>query len=770
MGHQDNTEAALELAKAGFKVFPCVPSGDGAKKPYSNVFWRSSASDDAKQIEAWWRMWPGAIPGIHLEKSGLIVIDVDCHEGKPDGRPVWAALCAEHGDPNAPSVRTPSGGQHYYFRQPAGARLGNHEGDLKGRGINVRGAGGFVIGPGCTLPDGRQYELTGDIGAAPVLPEWLQHIIAKPKEAQAKPSAAVPQAPIKNALAPGYDRQKRIAAYAEAGLAAELTELRTAPDGARNNTLNKVAFAVGTMIGAGWLSEGQCRQILLSAALEIGLGRAESLATIESGLKGGIASPRAALTDEQLSDIDQCAIAALCRMNDGTFYDAATGEIFDMPADAPPALEPAPSATDWLEPGGLIGEIADWIVETAPRRPNRPLAIGAAIAIVGLALSRTMAGPTRSGTHLYIACLGDSGIGKDWPMRAIALVLNACGLSMCAQAGKWKSDVALENGLGDMPAQIAIIDEIGQSLFQPIMGRKAGAHQAGIGNVLQTIWSASFATYQTSASAARRGVTINAPALSIFGASTINEFYASLAGAATENGFLNRFLLIKAAPRAKARRQGASSLSVPQSIIDGVQGLMRGGGNLEGGVMALCNARAPEFDIMPWADEAVHEAYEQFDESLIDRADSDPDAAHFIGRTAEMALRLATIHAASRAGRKARLDLCDWQWGRSVAEASADLMIGDVRSRMSQNDHQAKYNLMQRVIMDWQARTGEGILRSMLIKNLNGQMTKNETESVLSLLLEAGVVHREEKQPEGAGRPSVRYFCGLKRKEANHAV
>src|SRR5262245_25214006 len=49
---------------------------------------------------------------------------------------------------------------------------------------------------------------------------------------------------------------------------------------------------------------------------------------------------------------------------------------------------------------GVVGEIIDWIVATS-RRPNRVLALGAAITVVGTLIGRRAAGPTRSATHLY---------------------------------------------------------------------------------------------------------------------------------------------------------------------------------------------------------------------------------------------------------------------------------------------------------------------------------------------------------------------------------
>jgi hypothetical protein len=47
---------------------------------------------------------------------------------------------------------------------------------------------------------------------------------------------------------------------------------------------------------------------------------------------------------------------------------------------------------------GAQGNVIDRIAATA-RRPNRVLALGAAITIVGTLIGRRVAGPTRSATH-----------------------------------------------------------------------------------------------------------------------------------------------------------------------------------------------------------------------------------------------------------------------------------------------------------------------------------------------------------------------------------
>lgn len=429
----------------------------------------------------------------------------------------------------------------------------------------------------------------------------------------------------------------------------------------------------------------------------------------------------------------------------GDLIDNDTGEVlYEKP-------DPVVETQDWLYPGGLLGAMTDWIVETTSRRPNRPMALAAAISIVGTVLGRHLAGPTKSGTHLYIACIGETAAGKDRPMQAIGEILDAAGLGFLVISGKFKSDVALENAIADNPCSVAIIDEIGQQLFASIMGRKAGTHQANIGAILRETWPRSFKEIATSCSAARKGHKIKSPAFSIYGASTVDEFYASLSGAAVDNGFINRFLIIKAAKRAVGGRRHAEERGVPDSIIAALHRLMReADGNLDGGKLAYISQEKPVFDIMPWADDAVHAAYEKFDEEILDNEDSEIVA--LMSRTGEMAVRLATIHAVSRAGRSASLTMQDFEWGKAIAMHSAQIMTVDVRERMSDNDAQAKYKLIERLVRE----AGE-ISRRNLLRKLNGKIAPQEIDKIIGLLADADVILAiPAKKAPGRGRNSIR--------------
>ena len=64
----------------GWKVFPLKPGGKDPLTPNGH----KDATNDTVQVEAYWDKYPDANIGLACSDSGLIVIDLDRHEGKPD--------------------------------------------------------------------------------------------------------------------------------------------------------------------------------------------------------------------------------------------------------------------------------------------------------------------------------------------------------------------------------------------------------------------------------------------------------------------------------------------------------------------------------------------------------------------------------------------------------------------------------------------------------------------------------------------------------------
>lgn len=277
-GPSDNMlAAALAIAAGGVPVFPCRPID---KRPMVATGFKAATTDETV-ITSWWGRWPDAMIAMPTgAPSGIIVLDIDRDNGKGlDGFAALAELEAAHDAlPETRVQRTPRG-EHRFLAWP-GYRIANSASKL-GIGIDVRGDGGYVILAPSVNADGVAYELTRDL--APVAaPPWLLALVRGHKSGDSMPA--------------GGRQQDQASRYAAAALADECREVACAVAGRRNEQLNRSAFSLGQLVGAGALDRDRVEAALLEAATASGLlaedGEASVRRTIRSGLYAGIADPR----------------------------------------------------------------------------------------------------------------------------------------------------------------------------------------------------------------------------------------------------------------------------------------------------------------------------------------------------------------------------------------------------------------------------------------------------------------------------------------------
>ncbi len=197
--------------------------------------------------------------------SGVDVIDDDTADGSAE---------AKLAIPPTPTVRTGSGRRHHYIKHVEGVR---NSASKLAEGVDVRGDGGQVVLPGSKHPiTGKEY--AWEDGRSP----------------SDLPFAQVPTALVEKARSStkSSKRGSRTEAWARAALTKETDQVRKAPEGSRNDTLNVASFNLGQITAGGHLAEREVREALLGAAVAAGLPEAEALATIESGMQAGMLEPR----------------------------------------------------------------------------------------------------------------------------------------------------------------------------------------------------------------------------------------------------------------------------------------------------------------------------------------------------------------------------------------------------------------------------------------------------------------------------------------------
>jgi hypothetical protein len=143
---------ALHYARElNWRVFPIKPR---AKQPPLTKHGFQDASQDEKQICAWWEQQPDANIGIAAGDE-FWALDIDPRHGGEESR---AALVAQHGA-FAETLRqiTGGGGSQWLYQMPDQTVIKNATEVCGWKGIDVRGVGGYIVVPPSIHPSGQEY-------------------------------------------------------------------------------------------------------------------------------------------------------------------------------------------------------------------------------------------------------------------------------------------------------------------------------------------------------------------------------------------------------------------------------------------------------------------------------------------------------------------------------------------------------------------------------------------------------------------------------------
>jgi hypothetical protein len=209
--------------------------------------------------------------------SGIWALDVDTPspDHAADGVAALRELCAQHGDlPQCPHGRSGGGGDLLVFRD-AGYPIRTKTG-TPASGIDPRaGRVPFTVAPSVHRRGGRYRWLIAPWELdPPVAPEWLLRLLAPP----------LPPPLSKRPAALTETRARRRVMWA-------VNRVLEAPPGERNTTLNRQAFNLGRLVGAGIVNERSAVTALYQAARYAGLDDGETRATIRSGFEAGLKQP-----------------------------------------------------------------------------------------------------------------------------------------------------------------------------------------------------------------------------------------------------------------------------------------------------------------------------------------------------------------------------------------------------------------------------------------------------------------------------------------------
>jgi hypothetical protein len=340
---------------------------------------------------------------------------------------------------------------------------------------------------------------------------------------------------------------------------------------------------------------------------------------------------------------------------------------------------------------GLVGQIVEWIVAGAIR-PNRVMALGVALTVVGTLIGRRFEGPRGNATHLYVFILAPTGWGKDHPLWCGSKLMIAVGAKELLGPSEFVSGRGIIKYLKRSPLTLCIVDELGE-LFQLINSQQANAWVTDLLGHFKKFYN-SWQVINTAETMKDESVTINHPAVSIVGACTAQSFFEALKPADVEGGFANRAMLlpfegIKRPPE----RDVPEGLDEPPAAL--VKQLKELAPNLGAASMSeilrgmtmkeAANYVAPpvprnERRRLHWGSDAAKDAYFVFSKEIDQWEDKDKRKFELGMRAAENAVRCATNVAAGCFS--STVDVEDIEWALRWSRVSLDAADGGVKKYM----------------------------------------------------------------------------------------
>lgn len=231
-------------------------------------------------------------------------------------------------------------------------------------------------------------------------------------------------------------------------------------------------------------------------------------------------------------------------------------------------------------PPGLIGQVAQFIYDAAPR-PVREIALAGAIAMLAGIAGRAY-NISGTGLNQYILLLAQTGVGKDAMSDGTTKLLTACRASVPAimdfkGPGELVSSAGIIRWFAEKsPCFFSTIGEFGKKMRE-MSSHTANAHLQGISRTLLQLYSKSghnsvFDPMAYSESAKNTKPLI-APALTILGESVPENFYEVMDESLIADGLLPRFMVFEYRGKREFLNHGHNNLQPPLVLLQALSDL-----------------------------------------------------------------------------------------------------------------------------------------------------------------------------------------------------
>jgi hypothetical protein len=731
MSPSEMMQSALAYASYDWAVFPvhgirkgkCTCGRSNCTSPGKHPLTKhgfKDATTDPAIVAAWWKKQPWANIAIATGvKSGrLMVIDLDSKpEQGIDGEETWRQSANDV--PDTIEVLTGGGGRHIYFTYP-------NEVDMKsgtnvlGDGVDLRADGGYVLVPPSLHASGKRYEWEASsdpIDGVPVAPAPLWSLNGQAKQIQPTTS---PELPVE--LIP----------------ASKVNELRSA-----------LAF-ISSDERSTWLKVGMAMKSTHAGQQAFGIWTEWS----QQSSKYDPRDQQKTWTNLHLNGgVSISTIFWLAKQNGWAELQPPVSVSAISSADPEPRYV---VNEELLNPPGILGEIAQYIVSTS-RRSQPEFAVNAALTLAGTVLGQRYKSDQEHRTNIYLISIGASTSGKDHPRKMVKNILNAAGQNNMIGGETIASGQGLLSRVKRTPVVLFQLDEFGLML-QAFQQKNSGRHSREIPINIIRLFSSSdtiFGGTEYADQDNKPAVSIEYPCVSIHATTTPDSFYAALESKNVVDGFLNRFLVVdisnKPIPPIEAR---GLYPEVPESILDWIEQVMDANPNT-GDLARFC---IPESIVVPTMEDAaklLKEFTEYADLQVSLYSNTGIDALW--GRAAEHAYKIALICACAEYTYNTSIELSHAEWAIHFVGHYVESLALQVKERIADTD-------FERLANDFYLAIKCAGIRGYTERDMNRvkpfcSQPPKDRKPIIETLLKGGRVAYTQIQTSGAGRPRFAYVA-----------
>lgn len=694
--------AALQYASWGYAVLPCAPLAKIPLTPHGV----KDATTNPDVIQYWWNKWPQA--NVAIACRGLAIIDVDA------GNRYWPGAEDPQQELSATVTTltlTARGGKHYWFRRPEGKRWKGWVGELAPH-VDLRTDGNYILLPPSEIAEGAEIlayrwceglELSQPLEQLPCPPNWLIEKLDNLSSAEQTSSQAA---------------------------ALTLTqENEPIHEGKRNDTLFRLACAVRRY--------GMDRGELLALLREVNRRRCQPplpLAEVER-----IAQSAAQYAPSQ---VQQCLLWGHNPLEESS--DSSELDLKEVPVDKPEIPR------EWLRVPGFIGEVSEYILQTAPY-PEPVLAFANALILQATLAARKMQTTTGLRSNLYILALADSATGKEHPRKVVSDLLCAFGLEdhLAHNIG---SAEGVEDRLRTQSTLLLQIDEISELVERLQSGDQRGSN---LQQMFLQLYSAANSSYRTRLKANSSGdpaILLHQPALLICGTAVPSYFYRAFNERMLTNGFMGRMLILEAGWRGFGQRP--PQLPIPASILD--TGRWWAEYHQRQGNLHAQHPRPQVVPETPQAQQRLDEIQHTLDALIRQHQQHDRQLdAGLWGRLHEKIVKLAFLYAISADHENPQITLEAVEWSERLCFFLLEQMLQRIRLYSTKDPFDAKRRALIRLLQRWQERYGDRPMPySLILRQL--PWPPKEHEILAQLLCEQGFLAVEATAGK-RGRPGKKY-------------